>query len=203
MAGVKRFDQEEALEKAMEVFWRYGYEGTSIQVLEKETGVARSSLYSTFGDKEALFLKAMDRYASSSFRPVLGSLEEYEGAIEALAAMLRAHRLNLASPTRPRGCLMTRMAAEKGSESSIAGRTIRQRFSDLESGIYETVRRGQRQGEIDPLEDPRAIARFLTATLHGMAVASNLQDDASTLRDVLRLAMKGIGTPPETGDESS
>lgn len=202
MPGVKRFDQEEALEKAMEAFWNHGYEGTSIQILEKETGVARSSLYSTFGDKEALFLKALNRYESSCSGTVFGALHGGERARDALLAMLRAHAGNLTSAARPRGCLMTRVAAEKGSDPGVVGRTIRQRFSDLESGIYEAVRRGQQRGEIRAHEDPRALARFLVATLHGMAVASHLQDDASVLRDVLRVAMERISLPSDTGDES-
>src|SRR4030088_150825 len=75
MARQKEFDREEALQKAMEVFWSRGYEATSIQDLVKHMGINRQSLYDTFGDKHALYLKTLDRYREIEGRKVFELLE--------------------------------------------------------------------------------------------------------------------------------
>src|SRR5271170_4685314 len=74
MAGVKQFDSEEVLERAMVVFWRNGYQATSIQDLVEATGVNRGSLYATFGDKRGLFLAVLDHYAEHIASPMMAEL---------------------------------------------------------------------------------------------------------------------------------
>ena len=76
MAGVKQFDRNDVLDHAMAVFWRNGYQATSIQDLVEATGINRGSLYTTFGDKRGLFLAVLDHYAERIARPTMAELND-------------------------------------------------------------------------------------------------------------------------------
>ncbi|MCB1033760.1 MAG: TetR family transcriptional regulator C-terminal domain-containing protein, partial [Acidobacteria bacterium] len=153
------------------------------------------SLYATFGDKETLFLRALEHYDATCLRPVLRVLGHAGGTQSRLEGMLAVYRELLTSPSRPRGCLLGRMAAEKGSDPGVIGRTLRQRLLDWEGAIYETLRRGQRQGEIPLQEDSRSLARWLLAVIQGMSITANVQDDPGALLDISRVALGRLEIP--------
>jgi AcrR family transcriptional regulator len=113
MAGRKQFDVDEALRLAMLVFWRWGYSEASIDRLTEGTGLGRSSLYGTFGDKSTLFRKSLQRYAQT-YHPL------YEQALSGphqdpstvVTAYLRVTLNRIADPKVPDGCLLTMSAAQ-------------------------------------------------------------------------------------------
>lgn len=113
MAGRKQFDVDEALRRAMDVFWRWGYSEASIDRLTEGTGLGRSSLYSTFGDKSALFRKSLQRYVET-YRPLydqaLAGPHPSPGAV--IAAYLQVTLNRIADPAVPDGCLLTMSAAQ-------------------------------------------------------------------------------------------
>src|SRR6478752_7045260 len=100
----REFDPDEALERALELFWRQGYEGTSLGELTAAMGINRPSLYAAFGNKESLFRKALDRYTDEHMAFIRTALEEptARGAIEAL---LRGYVASVTNPRTPPGCL--------------------------------------------------------------------------------------------------
>ncbi|WP_328457947.1 TetR/AcrR family transcriptional regulator [Amycolatopsis sp. NBC_00438] len=113
MAGRKQFDVDEALRRAMHVFWRWGYSEASIDRLTEGTGLGRSSLYSTFGDKSTLFREALQRYAQT-YHPLydraLSGPHPSPSAV--VAAYLRVTLNRIADPAVPDGCLLTMSAAQ-------------------------------------------------------------------------------------------
>src|SRR5947207_13053193 len=115
MARSKEFDEERALAAAMDVFWRRGYENASLEVLMKEMGIARQSLYDTFGDKRALYLKAMAFYrqrTNSSLRELLTSrLPVKEGFTRILLGLVAESREQHA-----RGCLLLSATMERAMD---------------------------------------------------------------------------------------
>ncbi|GAA3641354.1 TetR/AcrR family transcriptional regulator [Kineosporia mesophila] len=113
MAGRKQFDVDEALQRAMYVFWRWGYPEASIDRLTEGTGLGRGSLYSTFGDKSALFRQSLDRYAQT-YHPLydqaLSGPHPNPGAV--VTAYLQVTLNRIADPNVPDGCLLTMSAAQ-------------------------------------------------------------------------------------------
>ena len=113
MAGRKQFDVDEALRRAMHVFWRWGYSETSIDRLTEGTGLGRSSLYGTFGDKSVLFRKSLQRYAETYhplYQQALSGPHPNPSAV--VAAYLQVTLNRIADPTVPDGCLLTLSATQ-------------------------------------------------------------------------------------------
>ncbi|MGW6008363.1 TetR/AcrR family transcriptional regulator [Streptomyces sp. NPDC055210] len=140
MAGRKQFDVDEALRRAMHVFWRWGYSEASIDRLTEGTGLGRGSLYGTFGDKSALFRKSLLRYAQA-YQPL------YERALsgphanpsDVVAAFLQVALNRIADPTVPDGCLLT-VSATQFPALDVEGRaTVRAAIDGLRARLEEAL----------------------------------------------------------------
>ncbi|MEM8780364.1 MAG: TetR/AcrR family transcriptional regulator [Cyanobacteria bacterium P01_G01_bin.49] len=188
MAGVKQFNQEQVLDKAMEVFWQKGYEGTSVQDLTKATGLGRGSLYGAFGDKEQLFIKALDRYADRFQAEIVEQLDNLD-PYQALEGMFEVMIKRMSNPSYPRGCLNTNTSVGMSGKSEMIERKIAERLGGLESAIYEVLRKAQTEAKLSSERDIRALARFLVAVSQGMAVLNKTFADPSVIRDVAKVAL--------------
>src|SRR5271154_5098478 len=113
MAGVRRFDREDVLDRAALVFWRDGFQATSIQDLEAATGLGRGSLYNAFGDKASLFRAVLSRYAETQGGPPLLHLADPD-VLAGLSRMLHEIAGRMGEPGRPRGCLITNTCVNGG-----------------------------------------------------------------------------------------
>lgn len=188
MAGVKQFNQEEVLERAMEVFWQKGYEGTSVQDLTSATGLGRGSLYGAFGDKEQLFLKVLDRYADKFQAEIVKQLDRPD-PYQALEGMFEVMIERMSNPKYPRGCLNANTSVAMGGKSEIIDRKIAERLGGLESAIYQVLRKAQGSEKLSQDTDIRALARFLVGVSLGMAVLNKTFADPSVIRDVAKVAL--------------
>jgi TetR/AcrR family transcriptional repressor of nem operon len=198
MAGVKQFDDQAVLDRAADLFWRQGFEATSILDLETATGLGRGSLYNAFGDKEAMFLKAMDRYGQTK-SPPFHFLDEPD-VLTGLRLLLRTQVANMSEPRRPRGCLVTNTCLAVGGEGTGAvearvGRGLR----GIEAKLKTAFVRASEQGQITPDADPDRLARFYCAILQSLAVMHKGLGDRATLEDVIEVALSawpGSATAP-------
>ena len=189
MVGVRQFDTEDALDRAMGTFWELGYEATSMDDLTKATGLSRSSLYSAFGNKEGLFLRVIDHYLSCSrsmFFDALGN-----GTIEeALRGALNVFKDRLTAASAQPGCLL--VLATESSESRTPGirRRVTQAFAEEEDAFYQRLRKAQTEGEISPKSDVRSLARFFAAQSRAMAVNARVNPDQGALSDIIDVALQ-------------
>jgi len=189
---VKHFDQDVALGREMDQFWRQGYEATSVQDLVDELGLSRSSLYATFGDKDALFQAALQHYCRAEAgprhdllhgdRPVREAVREL---LEGIAAAPEVH------PDR-RGCLVVNAAMERVPADPATARAVAAQLERFETALRDALRRGQERGELDPAQDPRALARFFVALVQGMRVVGKAGRDPAGLRDVVEVALRAL-----------
>ncbi|HYR60026.1 MAG TPA: TetR/AcrR family transcriptional regulator [Nitrospiraceae bacterium] len=189
MPRPKEFNPDDAIEKAMQVFWHKGYEATSMEDLLSAMDLNRGSLYDTFGDKRQLFLKVIDRYcttfASSKFSlldqpgPALPTLRQFiNGMIEG----------GLADPQR-RGCLIANTVMELSPhENEIAG-TLRQALKMVEDTFFNVLARAKQQGELKDDKDPRALARFLTTMMQGTIVMIKAGASADVVKQTVETAL--------------
>lgn len=187
MPRTKNFEPQEALDAAMYLFWRKGYEAASMRELLDAMSIGRGSFYDTFGDKHALFLAALDR-----FREVRTSwIEEVlEGAgLEGIEEVFRRSVDGLVESEMRRGCLLANSAVELAPhDPEVAGR-IYSYVSRTEDTFEDALTRAKKAGEISTDRDPKALARFLVNTLHGLRVLARAGSDREVLDDAVSVAL--------------
>ena len=182
------------LDRAMRVFWSRGYEAASISHLVDRMGIQRGSLYEAFGDKRALFLAAIDRYDRVVSAELLACLAEPASGVGAIQAFFqRKIELSL-EPGRPRGCLVTNSATELGSRDRGAASRVGSVLAKMEAAFHRAVVRAQAAGEIDPLRDPRALARFLTSSAQGLSVMAKTFPDRAVLEDIAAVILAAVSS---------
>jgi AcrR family transcriptional regulator len=185
----REFDIDAALETAMRVFWRKGYEPTTMSDLVEAIGINRASLYAAFGDKEALFLRVLERYREAFAKRPVAALTEIADPRAAVATFLERTAEHLANERLPRGCLVANSILESPHGSERINRTVVGGIADLEGVIYQTLLRGQVQRQIGPDMDCRALARFYVGVAQGMALIAKVSPDRSAIYDIARTSM--------------
>src|SRR6266545_3846243 len=163
MAGTKQFDHDTVVDRAMMLFWRMGYGGTSIQDLEKATRLHRGSLYNAFGDKQGLFVAALKRYEITVGQERIKQLSNPD-PYRAIEGFLNTLVFQMSEPSRPRGCLHTNTSLEFPNAPDEVLRIIAERTAGIEGAIYLGVAKG-------------------------IGVLHKVFGDASALRDIVKVAM--------------
>lgn len=188
MARPKEFDPNRALAKAMNLFWRLGYENTSMEALMKEMGIARQSLYDTFGDKRALYLKAMTHYRDQTNDQTQKLLNESPSVKDGFAKLL----YGLAAETREeheRGCLLLSANLQRDPNDAVIREFLRDNQSKVEAIFQQALTRAKKQGELSSKDDPTALARFFVGAIQGMRAMARLTSDRKALEQVARVAL--------------
>jgi TetR/AcrR family transcriptional regulator, transcriptional repressor for nem operon len=188
MVGTKQFDHDTVVERAMMLFWRQGYGGTSIHDLEKATRLRRGSLYNAFGDKQGLFVAALKRYETTVGQERIKQLSNPD-PYRAIEGFLNTLVTQMSEPSRPRGCLHTNTSLEFPNAPDQVLRIIAERTAGIEGAIYVVLRRAQAEGFLDPAADARALARFYLGIAKGIGVLHKVFGDAAALRDIVKIAM--------------
>jgi AcrR family transcriptional regulator len=184
----RQFDLDEALERAMRLFWRQGFEGTSLADLTRELGVTRPSLYAAFESKEALFFKALDLYeARAVYRQA--ALDEptaygYARALLEGAANLHGDRRN------PPGCLGVHGALACGPQSEPIRSELARRRKLGERIIRDRLKRAQAEGDLPADASPADLARYLSIVIYGIAVQAAGGATRKQLRKVAEVALR-------------
>jgi TetR/AcrR family transcriptional repressor of nem operon len=189
MPRPKEFNPDDALDKAMQVFWHKGYEATSMGDLLSAMNLNRGSLYDTFGDKRTLFLKVMDRYCTTFVGPKFSLLNQPGAALPTLRRFITdMTEGGLADPQR-RGCFISNTVMELSPhEKEIAG-TLRQALKLAEDAFFKILTRAKEQGELKDDKDPRALARFLTMMMQGTVVMIKAGTSADVVKQTAETAL--------------
>ena len=190
MARPKAFNPDEALEKAMHVFWHKGYEATSMEDLLTAMDLNRGSLYATFGDKRGLFLKAMDRYCAGGGIGSGMSILKQPGPALPLIRQFIDHMLEfgLADPLR-RGCMITNTVMELAPHEKDIAKRLSGRLQMAEEAFFQLLTRAKEEGELDKDKDPRALARVLVTMMQGTIVMIKAGTPAEVVRQTAKTAL--------------
>ena len=192
MARHKEFDRDDALHKAMEVFWSRGYGAASIQDLVKHMGINRQSLYDTFGDKHALYLQALDHYGEVEGRKIFELLEQPGAVKKTLRQLFESIVEGSLCKGQRRGCFMGNAMSElAGRCKETAARTCTN-MAAVEGAFYRALVRGKKEGELKGVRDPRAVARFLYSSLQGLVLMAKATQDRKTLEDVVKVTLSVV-----------
>jgi AcrR family transcriptional regulator len=184
----REFDPAAALDKALRVFWEKGYEGASMADLTAAMGINRPSLYAAFGNKEALFRQAIERYVEGPGSYVAKALA-MPTAREVAQALLAGAVNVLGNPRNPGGCLSIHGALVCGDEARAVRQGLVAMRADGQTALYERFDRAKREGDLPPTADAAKLAAYLTTVIHGMAVQSASGTPAAELQAVADLAL--------------
>jgi AcrR family transcriptional regulator len=184
----RAFDPDEALEKALEVFWQKGYEGTSLTDLTKAMGINKPSLYSTFGNKEELFLKAIDLYSKRPCGFFAPSLEQ-ASVFDVAASLLRGAALSLADNSHPQGCVLVQGALACSEENSSIKMALIKRRLEGEDALKDRFERALAEGDIPINISPAILARYLMTLLNGMTIQSTNGASPEQLMEIAEFSL--------------
>jgi TetR/AcrR family transcriptional repressor of nem operon len=200
VARTKEFDTDEALEAAMRLFWRDGFEGTSTGALLGELGIARASLYATFGSKRELYLAALDRFITGEAgSAAIRELEEHEPAIEGIRAFLRSSAETPADA--PAGCFAVNAGIEHGDADPEISRRLNANRRRLEQALRAALERARDAGDLAPGVDPEDAATMLVSLNTGLkALASAGTGQRARIRSTVAATMALLTATPTAAD---
>jgi TetR/AcrR family transcriptional regulator, transcriptional repressor for nem operon len=178
---------------ALELFWERGYEATSMTDLVGYLGIARASIYATFGGKHQLYVQALDRYLQARDPGLVEMLSQPGPVLPAVRALVEAYAEESLCDARRRGCLVVNTAVELMGRDPQAARLVEASWDTLETALTSALTRARAQGEIPADKDPRALARFLLVLLQGMRVLGRAHPDPGRLRDATAQALAALG----------
>lgn len=188
MARPKEFDPERALAKAMNLFWRLGYDNASVESLMQDMGIAKQSLYDTFGDKRALYLRALAYYRDQTNGAIQRMFDKSSSVKKGFANLL----YGLAAETREqheRGCLLLSANLQRDTKDKVVTDFLRDNQARVEAIFVQALRRAQEKGELSRKEDAAALSRFFVVTIQGMRAMARLKSDRKGLEQVARVAL--------------
>lgn len=187
------FDRDMALEQAMLVFWRHGYETTSIVDLTTAMGITAPSLYAAYGDKKRLFLEAARRYAGDPDR-MAEAIAAAPSAGDAARALLTQAAIGFTGAATPKGCLLASATASGSAASCDVQAMIAAIRTAVAGFLHARIARDIAAGTLPPATDPGALAGLVMAVVQGMSV---LARDGATRADLLAIVdMMLAGWPP-------
>ncbi|MGH9523993.1 MAG: TetR/AcrR family transcriptional regulator [Terriglobales bacterium] len=185
----REFDAEKALDAALLLFWRHGYEGTSMSALTRAMGINTPSLYAAFGNKERLFRKVLDRYVQRPASYLPRALEEpnvrraieklFQGAIDMV--MQRG---------RPDGCMLVQGALATGPMTASVRKELARRRAGAEAAIRRRLERAVEERELPPSVDATKLSKYVVTVLWGMSVQAAGGATREELEEVARMAMR-------------
>jgi AcrR family transcriptional regulator len=185
----RAFDEDAALQKAMCVFWRKGYDGASMSDLTEAMGINPPSLYAAFGNKESLFLRVLERYAEGPAAYVMRALEA------PTAREVAERRLNgaidaLRDGSQPPGCLVVQEAARCCNDQDPIGQKLSSFCDAAHQAFVQRFKRAKAEGDLPRSADPAALARYLSTVAQGIAVQAASGTSRAELRKVVQIALQ-------------
>src|SRR3984885_16294942 len=189
MARVREFDTDEAVARAMDLFWERGYEATSLQDLSRALGLGRGSMYAAFGSKEGIYQAALERYRQVLAGPMLRALAEGADIRATLRGLFGGLVDDAVSDERRRGCMVVNAATERVPRDSATSRTVREVLQGNADALTEALIAARERGELAADLDPLAVGGFLATFISGLRVASKANPDEVALMRSVEVAL--------------
>jgi len=184
----RAFDPDRALAAALRLFWQHGYEGTSLTALTEAMGITRPSLYACFGNKEALFRKALDLYEREKLAYV-GAALAAPTAHEVAERLLRGVIVNLCNGNDPQGCLGVIATVACGAEAQSIRQEAIARGASAEAALIRRFVRAREEGDLPNEYDPLAMAQYLQTVLQGLSIKAGTGAPRETLERVIEVSL--------------
>lgn len=192
MPKTKQFDIDEALQKAKELFREKGYNGTSMGELVKATGLNRSSLYDTFGDKHSLYIQSLQHYQKEMQDSLAEQLKKMDSPRKKIRQLFHHTVQQILKDPRRKGCFMVNATTELANLDKEIEQLASTNLENMEQQFYQWVKEGQDMGEINKTHSPKALARFLFNSFSGLRVTGQTKPDKATLEDIVKVTLAAL-----------
>ena len=193
MPRVQLFKREQALENAMQLFWKKGYNGTSTRDLEKATGLGTSSIYNSFGGKEALFFETLQHYMAAEHLRVNHSITGAPSALQALKALFECVlQAESALDARLMGCFLVNSVTEMANCHSLLNRFAVDARNATIHLLKELLIKAQLQKEIPETSNPEQLAVYLQTVMTGLKVTGMLTKDRKELQSIVEITLLNL-----------
>lgn len=189
MARTREFEEIEVLDKAVELFWEKGYTATSANDLVDRLGLSRSSLYSTYGDKRTLYLRALDRYKKRNVNAMIKMVKQSDNLPETIEQIFKMVVDQDLRAKVPKGCLMVNSSVELGPHDQQIAKIVSDHERNVETAFEAAILKGQEKGQISKAHSAKALARFLYNNISGLRVAVKSKVGKATMNDVIKVCM--------------
>ncbi|MGO1244924.1 MAG: TetR/AcrR family transcriptional regulator [Sphingobacterium sp.] len=180
------------LEKAMNLFWKKGYNATSAQDLVDFLGISRSSLYDTYGDKHTLFIKALKQYRKERIDPVIYAVDEPEDIEAYIRNIFEAAKKEALDEERSKGCFMVNSAVELAPVDKEVRAISNSIMQDTENALTKAIKKGQEKGIITKVHSARSLARFIFNSLNGLRVTIKFDASQKMFDDIVNVCLAAL-----------
>lgn len=187
------FDMDEALEKALQIFWKRGYEGASLAELTETLGINKPSMYAAFGNKEELFKKVLARYTAGPVAFVRDVVKEPTAREVARSFLYQAAEF-LTEPSHPKGCMIVQGALSSGESAEMVKSMLIQYRASYENLLTERFEKAKINGDLPHDANPKCLAKYLAALHQGMSVQAT---SGATKDDLIEMANIALNAWPE------
>jgi len=190
MARTIEFDEIDVLEKAMHTFWSEGYDGTSMQMLEKSMGLVRTSIYNTYGNKRQLFNRVISHYEQTIIRVLMARVESETDIRKAMAKMLNGEidlHFNLPNPG---GCLVVLSVLEKARHGDESIQLLESIVNKMEKFLLKKLSIAQAEGQLSKELDVKSISLTIATTSVGIAVMGKAGFSKTALRKIVPATLR-------------
>ena len=197
----RKTDPDKALEASMRVFWEKGFEGTSMSDLVAATGMAKPGLYAAFGDKEALYTKALTHYFTELGSPLLDDLMRSPDPLPVVVRrFLDTVAASVVDKTNPGGCFVVNSVVECANRPAPLEDLARAFDAKRRAAFIDRFRAAKQQGELPTDADARALAEFFAGQALALAVMGRGGSSRGSLDRFIDVAMKVISAPANSPD---
>ncbi|WP_109477076.1 TetR/AcrR family transcriptional regulator [Paraburkholderia sp. C35] len=196
MARPREFDEERVLEAARDAFWEHGYEGTSTRDLVKYTGMTQPSLYNAFGDKRALFRRALEHYLDHTLRSRLARLKRDFTPALAITAYFAEVIQRSSSDIGQRGCMLVNAVLEKDQHADGLQEAIASELAEIRGFFRASIVAARKHGEMPKGVGASDASAHLLTVLLGMRVLARMSPDPKLLRAAVEVSLATLGLPP-------
>ncbi len=195
MGRLKEFDEDKAIDGAVDCFWARGYEATSVRDLAEHMGIGGASLYNAYGGKRALFVTALKRYANRSSRERITRLEATGRPKQAIESFL-AEIIDRSLKDRERkGCLLVNSALDVAPHDVEIGKVVAGYLEEIRAFFQRNIEAGRRAGQMPRNIDAAGVSAHLLGVLLGIRVLVRTRPDRALLESVVRPALRLLDVP--------
>ncbi|WP_415327666.1 TetR/AcrR family transcriptional regulator [Chryseobacterium sp. MMS23-Vi53] len=192
MARNKEFNEDQVLDKAIEIFWHKGYNGTSAQDLVTHLGLSRSSLYDTFGDKQKLFVSSLKKYQKQSQDQIIALFEASENIKETLHNIFKQAVTESLENRITKGCFMVNTSIELAMHDPEIAKIVQNNTRIMEDIFTKALQRGQDLGQISKNMDAKTLARFIFNNYSGIRVLARTGESDKQIYDDIVKAILSV-----------
>lgn len=182
----KSFNEDDVLQTIEETFRKVGYDGASLDVLTRATGLNRSSLYNAFGRKNDMMRRAVETYTARSCEKITATL-----SIRPMRSALRAFMCSTVQP-KAEACLLGNLVAERAEADAEDRAFLASRMEEIENRLIRAMTMAQAEGEIAADADPVQLARYILTTVQGLRIMALAREDCDLFDGVINTALDAI-----------